>query len=104
MKRIEMYQLPNGKVPFEEWLNRYPKRTRWKILEYVKRVSEGGGKRNVKSVGDNIFEIKIDYGPGIRVYFGELEKIIILLLLGGDKSSQKRDISRAKKYWRSKDV
>ena len=71
-----------------------------RIDVYIKRVASGGSKNNIKSLGDGVFEIKINYGPGFRVYFGEVQNAIILLLLGGDKSSQKRDIIKAKSYWR----
>jgi len=75
--------------------------TRQKVSVYLERVAMGGAKRNIRSVGDGVFEVKIDYGPGYRVYFGEEGKTIILLLLGGDKASQFRDIRQAKEYWRS---
>ena len=54
-------------------------------------MQAGGAKKNIKALGDRVFEIKVNYGPGYRVYFGELDNVIILLLSGGDKSSQKRD-------------
>ena len=52
-----------------------------------------------KPVGDGIKEMRIDYGPGYRVYFKEKDKKIIILLIGGDKSSQQKDIEKAKKIW-----
>jgi probable addiction module antidote protein len=51
----------------------------------------------VKPVGEGVSEMRIDYGPGYRVYFMQLERTIILLLCGGDKGTQDRDIARAKK-------
>jgi putative addiction module killer protein len=50
------------------------------------------------SVGDGVFELRVDYGPGYRIYFGHEGKRIILLLLGGDKTTQERDIVQAKKF------
>ena len=70
-------------------------------MAYIERVAIGGSKKNIRSLGDGLFEIKIHYGPGYRIYFGNLKGSIILLLVGGDKSSQRQDISLAKKYWRS---
>jgi putative addiction module killer protein len=52
-----------------------------------------------RSVGKGVLELKIDYGPGYRVYFGRDGEAIIVLLLGGDKSSQARDIERAHEFW-----
>jgi putative addiction module killer protein len=52
-----------------------------------------------RSVGEGVFEIKIDYGLGYRVYYGLEGKALILLLVGGDKSTQEKDIALAKTYW-----
>lgn len=55
-----------------------------------------GNPGNVKAVGDGVSELKIDFGPGYRVYFTRTGKTVVLLLCGGDKSSQAKDIRRAK--------
>lgn len=101
MKQIESYKTKNGRKPFNEWISKLPNKTQARIDAYIRRLALGATKRNVKPLGDGVFEIQIDFGPGYRVYFGELKKVIILLLLGGDKGSQKRDIAKAKEYWRS---
>lgn len=53
-----------------------------------------------KPLGDGICELKLDFGPGYRIYFAEKDDVIIILLCGGDKSSQVKDIHTAKIYWR----
>lgn len=57
--------------------------------------ARGGNLGDVKSVGTGIFEMRIDVGPGYRIYYARREKTILLLLCGGDKSTQSRDIKRA---------
>ena len=52
-----------------------------------------------KSLGDGVFELRLDFGPGYRVYYALEKKTLILLLTGGDKSSQNKDIALARKYW-----
>lgn len=69
---------------------------RARILVKIDRLTLGI-KGNTKSVGGGVSELKIDYGPGYRVYFTRRGQRIVLLLFGGDKSSQKRDIKRAQK-------
>jgi putative addiction module killer protein len=54
---------------------------------------------NNRFVGDGVYELKIDYGPGYRVYYALDGKAVVLLLLGGDKSTQEKDIVQAKTYW-----
>ena len=58
-----------------------------------------GNLGDCHGVGDGVQELRIDYGPGYRVYFGQLGSTIVLLLCGGDKSTQANDIEQAKHYW-----
>lgn len=60
---------------------------------------EQGNLGDYRSVGAGVFELKIDYGPGYRVYFGQVGSTIVLLLCGGNKGTQERDIRKAQKYW-----
>ena len=60
---------------------------------------EQGNWGDCKSLAKSLFELRIHAGPGIRIYFGKIEDTIILLLLGGTKSAQKKDIEKANKYW-----
>ncbi|OFZ13974.1 MAG: hypothetical protein A2Z20_10080 [Bdellovibrionales bacterium RBG_16_40_8] len=100
MKQLVYYSTAAGKEPCRDWLNDLGLTDQAAIHAYIDRVAMGGAKKNVKPLGDSIFEIKIDRGPGFRVYFGQVGQKIILLLIGGDKGSQKRDIRLAKEYWR----
>ena len=70
------------------------------IARRIERA-EVGNFGDCESVGDGVFEMRIDYGPGYRAYFVRRGEIVYLLLLGGDKSTQKRDIKRAKEMART---
>ncbi len=96
---VDKFKTEAGKEPYFEWIEMLDMVTQAKIYAYVDRVALGGGKKNLEPVGDGVFEIKIDYGPGYRVYFGR-SKNRIILLIGGDKSSQNRNIKKAKEFWR----
>ena len=99
MKEIRFFNLPNGKCPFIEWVENLKNR---KVAAIVKTRLERvmlGNYGDHRAVGDELYELKIHESPGYRIYFVELSKNIVLILLGGNKSSQKRDIQKAKKYW-----
>lgn len=101
IKTVIFYQTKNGDHPVSLWLDTLDRIVRAKIMSFIERVALGGAKKNLRFIGQGVIEIKIDYGPGYRVYFGERNQDMIILLVGGDKSTQDRDILLAQKYWRS---
>ena len=97
---INFYETLNGHKPFTRWfLSIRDRRVRERIQARLTSVRAGNfGDR--KSVGDGVWELRLAFGPGYRIYYGEAGNTIVLILCGGDKSSQKRDIERAKNYWK----
>ena len=82
---------------FAQWLKRLKdSNAKSRINLRIRRISLTGNLGDCKPVGDGVSELRIDCGPGYRLYFAQREREIILLLIGGDKSSQKRDIEKAK--------
>ena len=79
------------------------KRAKIRIDVRIKRLAIGN-PGDVEPIGEGCSEIKIHYGPGYRVYFRDTGKEIIILLCGGIKSTQSRDIEQAKKIWRNMEV
>ncbi len=96
---IEYYLTASNRKPFKVWLDGLDSVARAKIRIRLDRVILGNLGKN-RHVGEGVYELKIDYGPGYRVYYALNGKTVILLLLGGDKSTQKKDISLAKVYWK----
>jgi len=82
---------------FDAWIdNLKDTNVRTMIFKYVDRMADGN-LGDVRYVGDGVIERKIDIGPGYRLYFTQIENTVLLLLCGGDKSTQQRDITRARK-------
>lgn len=99
-REIRNYLTVDGKNIFDEWLDSLrDRRAKAKIRVRLDRV-EDGNLGDFKSVGEGVFELRIDYGPGYPIYFGQEGIIIIILLCGGDKSTQKQDIDKAQEYWK----
>lgn len=96
--RVEEYQTSEGGVPFQEWMHSLKDlKSKAIALTRIARL-EAGNFGDFKAF-DSIIELRIDYGPGYRIYCAEKEKKLIILLVGGSKKSQKKDIQKAKDYW-----
>jgi putative addiction module killer protein len=86
-------------VPFDEWFDSLRDvKTKTIINKRLNRLSLGS-LGDYRSVGEGVCELRIDFGPGYRVYFGQIGTAIVLLLCGGDKSTQDQDIRKAQEYW-----
>ena len=89
----------NRTEQFDTWLAHLPDlRARARILVRIRRA-ERGHFGNVKLLEEGVSEMRIDFGPGYRVYFAREERVVYLLLCGGDKSTQPADIKQAKTMW-----
>jgi putative addiction module killer protein len=95
---IREYIAADGRNPFREWLIALDVKTRARIQARILRFSTGN-LGDHKSVGAGLFEARVMFGPGYRIYFGRRGRDLVVLLLGGDKSSQAPDIRRAQVYW-----
>ncbi len=98
-KIILTYVKANGKAPFNDWLEALKDRKARAIIRTRINRVRLGNLGDCKSVGKGVSELRIKFGAGYRVYFGQEGETIIILLSGGDKSSQNKDIERAKQYW-----
>ncbi len=98
-KEITIYITVDGEEPFTKWLEGLSdKRARAKIRTKIDRVSLGN-LGDHKSVGKGVVELRVDYGPGYRIYCGLEGQTLVILLCGGDKDSQDKDIQQAQTYW-----
>jgi putative addiction module killer protein len=95
---IQEYLTLDGKSPFGKWFEGLNARAAVKVRVAIARI-ELGNFSNAKSVGFGVSEIKIDFGPGYRVYYGKDGEDIIILLAGGTKKRQPQDIQQAKNLW-----
>ena len=95
---VHEYVDDNGRIPFRNWLASLDMITRARVQARVLRF-EMGNLGDHKDVGQGVWEARLDFGPGYRVYFGKKRREMVLLLTGGDKSSQKKDIKRAQQFW-----
>lgn len=98
-KTILIYEKADGSAPFNDWLCALrDKKVRAIIRTRINRVRLGL-LGDCKGVGEGVSELRIDFGAGYRIYFASDGDKIIILLCGGDKSSQNKNIKQAKQYW-----
>ncbi|HEY1207925.1 MAG TPA: type II toxin-antitoxin system RelE/ParE family toxin [Terracidiphilus sp.] len=100
-REILVCQDKTGREPFTEWLKGLDLQTRARVRVRIDRLEEGLFG-DVEPVGEGVSELRMDFGPGYRVYFGQAG-LVVHLLLGGSKQSQQKDIRQAKKLWRAHD-
>ncbi|MBI3517574.1 MAG: type II toxin-antitoxin system RelE/ParE family toxin [Proteobacteria bacterium] len=98
MLELRYYIAADGHSPFSDWLSDLDAAVRAKIAASVMRLGQGN-LSNAKSLGDGVLEFRINFGPGYRLYFGRDGATVVILLTGGTKRRQQRDIERAKELW-----
>jgi putative addiction module killer protein len=96
---IHNYQTKSGSRPFREWLIALKDiEARAAIRVRINRLRLGN-LGDCRHLGDRIYELRIHHGPGYRIYFGDLDGENVVLLCGGSKRTQKKDIEKAREYW-----
>lgn len=98
MLEIREYLEPDGHSPFGAWFADLDAPAAAKITVALARIGQGN-LSNVKGVGEGVLEYRIDFGPGLRVYFGRDGDVLVILLAGGTKKRQQRDIESAQARW-----
>jgi putative addiction module killer protein len=90
--------IKNGKSPFGTWFSSLDGQAAAKVAAALYRMEQGNFS-NAKALGKGVSEYKIDFGPGYRIYFGQEGKEIVILLGGGSKKTQQKDINSAQEFW-----
>ena len=98
MIEVREYVDSEGRSPFARWFDGLNARAAAKVVTALVRI-EHGNLSNTKSVGTGVSECRIDFGPGYRVYFGKDGDTLIILLGGGTKKRQQRDMEAARAFW-----
>jgi len=96
---VLVFRNRSDESPYLDWLDSLDWKTQERILARVARMQHGQFG-DCKALESGIYELRLFFGPGYRVYFGEHRGKTILILAGGDKGSQSRDIKKAKEYWK----
>ncbi len=97
MKQIIYYVTEDGKCPYKIWFNKLDKVVKARIANRVLKLEEGH-YGDCKKLSSDLSELRFKFGSGYRVYYTETENTIIILLLGGDKSTQSKDIEKSKEF------
>jgi putative addiction module killer protein len=95
---LQEYVEEDGASPFADWFAKLDAVPAAKVTVVLARIAQGN-LSNVKGVGEGVLEYRLDYGPGLRVYFGRDGDVLVILLAGGTKKRQQRDIEDAQRRW-----
>ena len=97
-KEVRFYETREGRCPCIEWRNSLDTKIQAIVAARISRL-EMGNVGCANRPGEGVHELKIDFGPGFRIYFGNTHGTLVIILMGGSKKHQKRDILQAKIYW-----
>ncbi len=98
-REILHYTTPSGRNPYRQWYTRIKdQKTQIAISNKISRL-RSGNLGDFKRLSKDLYELRIHHGPGYRIYFGVFQNDIVILLCGGTKGTQQRDIIRAQNYW-----
>lgn len=98
MIEIREYLDPTGRSPYARWFSRLDVQAATKVAVALARMTQGN-LAQVKGVGAGVYEYRIDFGPGYRIYFGKDGERLVILLGGGTKKRQQDDIAAAHALW-----
>ena len=99
MKRLEYYTTLTGKCPYIDWFEKLTPVYQAKILTRLDRLAEGNKGDWKPLQNSELSELRLHFGSGYRIYFKELDNVIILIIAGSDKSNQEKTIKKANKYF-----
>lgn len=95
---LEIYVDRSGRAPFVAWLESLDASIRHRVKERLDRVSLGN-LGDFKSLGKSLYEMRLDFGAGYRIYFSKENDRVVLLFCAGNKSTQAKDIDKARRYY-----
>lgn len=100
MMELTHYLTVDGHDPFQAWLEATKAKDRMAAMRVLTRLNRlaAGNAGDAKAVGDGVLELRIDYGPGYRVYYAKVGRRLVMLLIGGTKKRQQADIEQAKAF------
>ncbi len=101
MYEIDIYRTESGKEPFVDWKDSLDITISSRIEARIARIRSSGNLGDYKALKEGVYELRLDFGSGYRIYFGldDGKKKIVVLLVGGAKKTQPKDIDKAKLYW-----
>lgn len=97
---VKIAQVGENRAPFIEWMNSLDKVTKARIQSRLTRLLENNFGDH-KKLDSEISELRLKFGSGYRIYYTEVDNVIVLLITGGDKSTQSKDIQKAKTYFKN---
>ena len=100
-RKIVILQLEGGRSPYDEWFNGLKSVALQSAVDARLTRVRDGNFGDHRPVGEGVYELRIHKGPGLRVYYALRGRELVILIGGGDKSSQQRDIRTAMRLWRS---